>query len=207
MMYQPVKTKSYQYVVVKPSLTPSHSNEEIEYEDDPKFKSSAEFYGKPTEILPFLFLGSQFNANDQKTIESLGITYILNVALEVEGFPLWFKGGYKKLIIKDKMSTGNNQYPEFEKAFAIFDECEKTSSKCLIHCARGRSRSAAVVIAYLMNRKSMSLKEAYEYVKELRPLIGPHANLRAQLVDYDTHLFKIPSLDQETIKTFLKSRR
>lgn len=45
----------------------------------------------------------------------------------------------------------------------------------------GVSRSATVVIAYLMQHRSMSLVEAYAHVKERRPMINPNAGFWKQL--------------------------
>ncbi len=66
----------------------------------------------------------------------------------------------------------------------LCDEREVTmgSGVAYVHCMRGRSRSATVVISYLMYRYHLSLAEAYEYVKRRRPFIGPHQWLKRQLV-------------------------
>jgi hypothetical protein len=41
-------------------------------------------FGPPTEILPFLYLGSNYNAVHRETIQQDGISHILNVADECE---------------------------------------------------------------------------------------------------------------------------
>lgn len=43
--------------------------------------------------------------------------------------------------------------------------------KVLVHCMAGQSRSASVVIYFLMKRYSMTFENAYEYVKLRRPQI------------------------------------
>ena len=54
----------------------------------------------------------------------------------------------------------------------------------------GISRSAAIVIAYLMNRYGMSLHDAYSYVKLLRPEIGPNSHFMKILEYYEYELQK-----------------
>ncbi len=39
----------------------------------------------------------------------------------------------------------------------------------LVHCAAGQQRSAAVIAAYLMNKKGMSMEEAIKYIKSKKP--------------------------------------
>jgi len=45
----------------------------------------------------------------------------------------------------------------------------------LVVCTAGRSRSASVCIAYLMKKKGLSFKAAFDKVKKARPLIEPNA--------------------------------
>lgn len=52
----------------------------------------------------------------------------------------------------------------------------------------GISRSATIVIAYLMNRFGMSLPQAYNYVKSKRPEIGPNRHFMRTLVGYEQEL-------------------
>ncbi|KAL0487695.1 dual specificity protein phosphatase, partial [Acrasis kona] len=57
-----------------------------------------------------------------------------------------------------------------------------------IHCMRGRSRSAAMVIGYLMSRHQLTLQDAYMYVKLRRTFIGPHDWMKKQLCKYELEL-------------------
>jgi protein-tyrosine phosphatase len=60
----------------------------------------------------------------------------------------------------------------------------------LVHCQMGISRSATVVIAYLMKHHDMSRDTAYRYVKERRPKIDPNPGFWDQLEVYEKRLGK-----------------
>jgi len=52
---------------------------------------------------------------------------------------------------------------------------------CLVHCARGVSRSASVCAAWLMSRRQMSLEHALSMIRSVRPQISPNLGLVASL--------------------------
>jgi len=180
------------------------SNEQIEAEEEPKKKKNnikftinrdsndLEQYGPPTEILPFLYLGSLSNADNIEVLRQHDITTVLNVAgechYEHEDVQI------TKIIVEDMMPDGEHQHDLFEKAFHIIDTAKAQNAVCLVHCMRGRSRSAAIVIAYLMSRNQWTLQEAYDYVKVRRQFIGPHRHLKEQLVIYEMHVHNKQSL-------------
>uniref|UniRef100_A0A671TJ20 Protein-tyrosine-phosphatase n=1 Tax=Sparus aurata TaxID=8175 RepID=A0A671TJ20_SPAAU len=59
----------------------------------------------------------------------------------------------------------------------------------LVHCSAGRSRSPALIMAYLMRFSGLSLRRAHEVVLEQRPFIRPNAGFWRQLMDYERTLF------------------
>jgi protein-tyrosine phosphatase len=54
--------------------------------------------------------------------------------------------------------------------------------KVYIHCAMGISRSATIVIAYLIMHQQMSFDEAYEWVKARRSWICPNPRFMKDLI-------------------------
>ena len=51
----------------------------------------------------------------------------------------------------------------------------------LKHCKEGRSRSTAVVIAYLMSKYQVSYEAAYEFVRRASPISKPNSSFEEQL--------------------------
>jgi protein-tyrosine phosphatase len=54
-----------------------------------------------------------------------------------------------------------------------------------VHCKAGVSRSATVVIAYLMKYEKMNWHEAIQRVRELRPIICPNKGFLQILKEFD----------------------
>jgi protein phosphatase slingshot len=57
-------------------------------------------------------------------------------------------------------------------------------SKILVHCKKGISRSASVVLAFIMKEKGWSLDESFEFVKNKRNCIRPNSGFLKQLEIY-----------------------
>jgi hypothetical protein len=60
-----------------------------------------------------------------------------------------------------------------------------SSAAVLVHCSEGKSRSAAVVAAFLIARAGLSAAEALAVVRAARPCVAPHPSFVAALEGYD----------------------
>ncbi|ODQ64463.1 DSPc-domain-containing protein, partial [Nadsonia fulvescens var. elongata DSM 6958] len=56
--------------------------------------------------------------------------------------------------------------------------------RILVHCQCGVSRSASLLVAFIMREQSLGLNEAYKLIKGASPVIGPNMRLIFQLVDW-----------------------
>ncbi|XP_043913782.1 dual specificity protein phosphatase 10 [Protopterus annectens] len=142
-----------------------------------------------TKILPFLFLGNEHDAQDVEKMRVMNIGYIINVTTHL---PLYhydegtFK--YKRLPATDSNKQNLRQY--FEEAFEFIEEAHQVGKGLLIHCQAGVSRSATIVIAYLMKHTRMTMTDAYKFVKGKRPIISPNLNFMGQLLEFEEDLNK-----------------
>lgn len=68
----------------------------------------------------------------------------------------------------------------------------------LVHCVAGRSRSPALVMAYLMRFEGLTLCQAHELVLSQRPFIRPNAGFWRQLQDYERRLLGTSSIRMRT---------
>ncbi|XP_069501239.1 dual specificity protein phosphatase 10-like [Ambystoma mexicanum] len=138
-------------------------------------------------ILPFLFLGNERDAQDLERILDLNIGHVINVTTHLPLYHLESSGvRYKRLPATDNSKQNLRQY--FEEAFEFIEEAQQCGKGVLVHCQAGVSRSATIVIAYLMKHTLMTMGDAYKYVKGRRPAISPNLNFMGQLLEFETDL-------------------
>ena len=63
-----------------------------------------------------------------------------------------------------------------------------SENKVFVHCKEGMSRSATIVIAYLMKSMNFRYDDALKYVKSRRPIVDPNPGFRSQLKQLDEQL-------------------
>ncbi|GMP66658.1 hypothetical protein CsSME_00026930 [Camellia sinensis var. sinensis] len=68
-------------------------------------------------------------------------------------------------------------------------QCEKDRARVLVHCMSGKSRSPAIVIAYLMKSKGWRLAQGYQWVKERRPSVELTQAVYQKLQEYEQKIF------------------
>ncbi|KAK6057671.1 dual specificity phosphatase, catalytic domain protein [Cooperia oncophora] len=77
-----------------------------------------------------------------------------------------------------------------DKIKAVKDRGGKT----LVHCMAGVSRSASLVMIYLVKHERMTLRQAYHYVRSARPVIRPNVGFWKQMVDFERRLRGVASV-------------
>ncbi len=140
---------------------------------------------------PFLYLGGHGSVNNVENLKRLKITHVLNMAQELDLDPEEYMSQHQiKLVnIQAKDARNYNIRSDFDKAFYFIDSAlQEQNGRIVINCARGISRSATIVIAYMMFRFNMSLNEAHNIVTRLRPHVRPNSNFRRQLEQFEHEL-------------------
>ncbi|XP_005988285.1 dual specificity protein phosphatase 26 [Latimeria chalumnae] len=142
------------------------------------------------EVWPGLYLGDQDIAANRRELTKLGITHILNAchskwrggAEYYEGMNITYFG------VEAHDSPTFDMSPHFYPAADFIHQAlQETGRKILVHCAVGVSRSATLVLAYLMIHHHMTLVEAIKTVKDHRGII-PNRGFLRQLVNLDNTL-------------------
>lgn len=130
----------------------------------------------PAQIIENLFLGSQ-DCCDNGVLDLYDITNVLSVGVEA---PIKYPNiTYKFVEILDLPDTNLNQY--LENCISFIQTILDKGEKVLVHCNAGVSRSASVVIAYLILKRNFSFEKAYETVKMSRSCIRPNDGFMSQL--------------------------
>lgn len=130
------------------------------------------------EIIPNLFLGSKGNAYNSSEIQYFKINNIVNAAYEIQN----------KFI--NTIEYKNFQWNDVEDFNILQDldivteyihkllTCKKN---VFVHCYAGRSRSASIIIAYLIAFYDKTYEEAYKIVKGIKDDICPNPGFIEQL--------------------------
>lgn len=137
------------------------------------------FFRYPTHIIDNIYLGSAFNAASYETLRDLNIKIIINATAEIsEYYPQEFT--YIRYKLYDNNKNSVKKYLEDAYNNIKYHQ-ENTKGNILIHCFMGASRSASLVIYYLIKTKSYSFDEALNFVKNKRAIVNPTFRLTKDL--------------------------
>ncbi|KAF5282069.1 hypothetical protein FQA39_LY00593 [Lamprigera yunnana] len=142
------------------------------------------------EIIPGLFLGPYCVAlkNCRKELLDQGITHIVCVRQPVEAHfvkPYFTDSSFTYLTLDIVDMATENIIRFFPKVKQFVDDALSKNDKVLIHGNTGNSRSATLVLAYIMEKLSLTCNDAYSLVKERRSCIQPNEGFFAQLIEYE----------------------
>lgn len=143
--------------------------------------------GAASEITENLLLSSA-SAILPSILEGLNVSCVINAAAELPDSPsLKPDSIYFKINVFDDPNSNISQY--FDEASDIIHNVALSGRRTLVHCVAGISRSASLVIAYLMKHQNLTLLEAYNHVKQKRSSIRPNCGFFKQLIEYENFLF------------------
>eukprot|EP00403_Amphidinium_massartii_P011646 CAMPEP_0178412444 /NCGR_PEP_ID=MMETSP0689_2-20121128/22019_1 /TAXON_ID=160604 /ORGANISM="Amphidinium massartii, Strain CS-259" /LENGTH=551 /DNA_ID=CAMNT_0020033693 /DNA_START=53 /DNA_END=1705 /DNA_ORIENTATION=- len=139
------------------------------------------------QIAKGLFLGTAGAAEDKRAMQKRAISHVLIVHPALpEKHPKDF--AYLRIGVLDE--PGTNLLELLPDALAFMGKAKAGGRGCFVHCAKGISRSASVVIAYLMLERGLSFEEAWKLCEEKRPIVYPNVGFQIQL----RHLEKLMSI-------------
>lgn len=140
----------------------------------------------PTAVMPYLYLGAKKDASNADELAELGIKFILNCTTDCPNYHESSNAGglsYYKIEVLDTWGQSINKH--FVKADEFIEKARTSGGKVLVHCNAGISRSATIVIAYLMKKQDWSLDRAYSMVRSKRPQVSPHVDFYNALQNYE----------------------
>lgn len=141
---------------------------------------------EPTEELGGLYLGNYDAASDISLLRKYKIAAVLTVAA---GTGLRYHPD--SISSHDVIPAMDVDYYDmtkhFDRCFDFIDKNRKTTS-VLVHCWAGVSRSATIVITYLMKKYDFSFDEAHSFVKKKRKQIYPNPGFVRQMRSFDAQL-------------------
>lgn len=161
----------------------------------------------PTEILDFLYLGSVQDAKNVSFLKKFNITQIINVSQEEYYSPdpehvtvRWFYAEDTCDFDIQKYFSTTEKILSTARRLFFAEKDLRRRERVLVHCQKGRSRSATIVLAHLIRSNGWSVAEALEYVSNKREQVEPNLGFIEALRVYQE------SMSQEE-RTLQRSRR
>ena len=134
-------------------------------------------YEAPDHIIDNVYLGSQKSSVDINKLLELGIGYVLILGKGMKGD--FDQITYRIIDIDDSLEQNISNC--IAGALEFISESQRNNSKVLVHCVSGVSRSASIVIAYIMDKHKLNYDQAFAHVKTRRAVIRPNTNFVQQL--------------------------
>nr|XP_043617318.1 dual specificity protein phosphatase PHS1 [Erigeron canadensis] len=160
---------------------------------------------KPSLITCGLYIGGALAARSIYTLQHIGITHILCLCSNEIGQsdsqrPDLFE--YQNFSIGDEEDSDISEI--FEAAHQFIDSVEQKGGKVLVHCFEGRSRSATVVLGYLMMRKNYTLLKAWNILRRVHRRAQPNDGFAKVLLELDRKLHGKVSMEWQQKKPSIK---
>ena len=143
---------------------------------------------EPTHVIDNIYIGNSLNASNYYELIDNDITHVINVSEEISNyFPEEIE--YLRIPVSDTNDASLDNY--YAKALEFINNIDHFNGKnnnVLIHCFMGSSRSATIVVLYLMKVKNMSFDAAYKYLKRLRPVVNMNITFAEELQDVEKNM-------------------
>lgn len=129
------------------------------------------FYSEANQIINNLHLGSSFNAYSLSELSNKKINVVINVTEEIDNFhENNLVMTYYRFPIKDNNEDDISEI--LDQTYELIDEHLAKGNSILVHCYMGASRSASVIIYYLMKKYDWTYQQALTDVSEKRKLVN-----------------------------------
>ncbi|KAI0321967.1 protein-tyrosine phosphatase-like protein [Amylostereum chailletii] len=122
-----------------------------------------------------LYIGNLAAAKSPHLHSELGITHIVSVCPDIPC------QGPNHLVIPVQDSEYSDLVFGMSQACRFIEAALADGGRVLVHCVMGISRSAAVITAYLMKTRRVTVKQAIAALKKRRPKILPNYGFIKQL--------------------------
>jgi hypothetical protein len=144
------------------------------------------FWSEPTHVIDNIYLGSAYNAASYTTLKNLNIKIIINATKEISNY---YENDNDFIYLRYQLYDNNkNRIIQYlEQSFEDIQKYKNEDGNILIHCFMGASRSASIVLYYLMKTQcnedgtQYSFDDAIKYLREKRITVNPTFRLTKDL--------------------------
>ena len=141
-------------------------------------------------VAPRVFIGGYLAASDPETVRRMGVTRIVKMFGDDASYP----GGYHRhpgvayAVFPALDVPWYDIREDAEAALRFVVEGVDAGERVLVHCHAGISRSATVVLLYLMTAYGLGLEPALAYLRDVRSVVNPNAGFMEYLRAADARL-------------------
>ncbi|XP_026131859.1 dual specificity phosphatase DUPD1 [Carassius auratus] len=145
------------------------------------------------EVWPNIYISDAATAKDKTLLRHLGVTHVINAAhgpAHIDtGAGFYTDTNIEYHGVEAPDSKHFDIAPFFHPTAGFIHEAlsQQRKGKVLVHCARGVSRSATLVLAYLMIYEKLTIADAVSVVCAHRNIL-PNAGFLQQLRQLDSSL-------------------
>ena len=140
-----------------------------------------------TLIVDQLYLGNSCNARNYYELENNKVGLIINSSPCISNY---FQNEFEYYNVKVEDISGADILCHLDNTVTRMHEfIENNPQKSVfVHCFMGSSRSATIIIAYLMKYHDYNLRDALNFVKEKREVVNLNQDFFKQLSEFDKTL-------------------
>lgn len=146
--------------------------------------SAVIYHSVPLEVIPQVFIGTASTAQNPKSLELLGITHQICLTDPLGESPVTTTTcNTLKEVLQIQIADVEIQdiSNTVRRCNSFLETAISQGKKILVNSTLGTSRSAAIIIAYMMKNLKMSYEEALSKVRQVRKNARPNPGFEAQL--------------------------
>lgn len=156
-------------------------------------------YTEFQQVIPNLYIGGQISSLNLTKLNALNIKRVLRVNGITQNMLSYDKHGidHRILDIDDMPDFQIDKF--FDESNSFIEGAIAKGQGCLVVCTAGISRSAAIVMSYLIKERKMPYQMAYTHVKQARYFIQPNPGFVRILQNYAAqHSCELCDLEKKT---------
>jgi len=135
----------------------------------------------PSRVMDHVFIGSHAClGNNGEILRDLGITAVINCANGKSASDLSLEG-FAELSLRFRDKSSQDISMSFFTAVEFIENTIEQGGSVLVHCWRGISRSATIVLAYLIWKFNWSFEESLAFLRKKRAEVCPNIGFSFQL--------------------------
>ncbi|KAM6989731.1 dual specificity protein phosphatase 12 [Tautogolabrus adspersus] len=134
---------------------------------------------------PGLYIGTAADLNDSQGLTDTAITHILSVDSVDSALSLPADRAFCKKWVNVLDEKTSDLLSHMDDCFFFIQKAVDGGGAALVHCQAGRSRSAAIITAYLMKRYHLGFSEAYHRLKSVKQDVEVNSGFEQQLCLYE----------------------